>query len=60
MRSNPFGTWLAVRYVELHDGRMSLRSLGPTDDRSLPLSWIMNDNSLRARLVAGWSPEDTW
>ena len=60
MRSNPFGTWLAVRYVELPNGRMSLWSLGPTDDRSLPLSWIMNDSSLRARLVSGWFPEGTW
>ena len=60
MRSNSFGKWQAVQYVALPDGRMSLRSLGPTDDRSLPLSWVMNEDSLRDRLVSGWSPEDTW
>ena len=34
------------------------RTLGPTSDRSLPISKIVNDTRLREMVVSGWQPEN--
>lgn len=47
--------WMAVKYV---DGES--QTFGLTTDRSLPISWIVNDTALREMIEGNWQPADDY
>ena len=51
------GKWALVKYgADLSTSQ----SFGPTSDPSVPISQVVNDTSLREKIVSGWRPEDRW
>lgn len=46
--------------VELPNGSLPSRSLGPTKDPSIPIYRVVNDTRLKEMIVSGWRPEDNW
>jgi hypothetical protein len=55
MRSGGRGNWVAC---DEQDG--SLRPLGPTSDRSLPIYQVVNDTRLKEMLLTDWRPDQVW
>lgn len=48
------------RLVELADGSLPSRPLGPASDSAVPIYRVVNDLRLKEMILTGWKPQDEW